>query len=363
MVGAGVDHSVSVRTGRKGNSSRLPGQLHPRVQRHDDQRVRILLCGIRQRRRLSPIPLHRAARRLGFPAQSLFGSSKTDQIPNSTGGWSSGLTEINEFDFNSGIYGAGTFGKTSKAPAISDTFTKIVGTHSLKAGFYWDTFENLQANGSDINGNYDFETWGASSTYNLTLDRLMMRPQNYDQYNSDVVPVITQHEWSIWGQDSWKATRKLTLNFGLRLDHEGQWYDKIGGTQVWDPASYVNTPNPPVDTGLLWNKISSKIPSSGWVSPLFFYNPRLGAAFDVFGTGRTVVRAGFGTYRYQVSSNDASGAMNGPLGSFDYNTSSTGGLNGFYGNGIQAGLECVVDHRRPQLELHRRPSSSPFRKA
>jgi hypothetical protein len=279
---------------------------------------------------------------LGFPAQSLFGSSKTDQIPNSTGGWSAGLTEINEFDFNSGIYGAGTFGKTSKAPAISDTFTKIVGTHSLKAGFYWDTFENLEANGSDINGNYDFETWGASSTYNLTLDRLMMRPQNYDQYNTDVVPVITQHEWSIWAQDSWKATRKLTLNFGLRADHEGQWYDKIGGTQVWDPASYVNTPNPPVDTGLLWNKISSKIPSSGWVSPLFFYNPRLGAAFDVFGTGRTVVRAGFGTYRYQVSSNDASGAMNGPLGSFDYNTSSTGGLNGFYGNGIQSGLECTA---------------------
>ena len=127
---------------------------------------------------------------LGFPAQSLFGASKTDQIPNSTGGWSSGLTEINEFDFNSGIYGPGTFGKTAKAPAISDTFTKIVSTHSIKAGFYWDTQENLQANGSDINGNYDFETWGSTSTYNLTVDRLMVRPQNYDQYNTDVVPDI-----------------------------------------------------------------------------------------------------------------------------------------------------------------------------
>jgi Carboxypeptidase regulatory-like domain/TonB-dependent Receptor Plug Domain len=279
---------------------------------------------------------------LGFPVQSVFGSSKTDQIPNSTGGWSSGLTEINEFDFNSGIYGKNTFGKTSKAPAISDTFTKIIATHSLKAGFYWDTQENLQANGSDINGNYDFETWGSSSTYNLTLDRLMMRPQNYDEYNTDVVPDITWHQWSIWAQDSWKATRKLTLNIGLRADHEGQWYDKIGGTQVWDPASYVNTPNPPVDTGLLWHKIAPQIPNSGWKSQLFFYNPRLGAAFDVFGTGRTVVRAGFGTYRYQVSSNDASGAMNGPLGSFDYNTSSTGGLNGFYGANVQAGAECTA---------------------
>jgi len=277
---------------------------------------------------------------LGFPAQSLFGASKTDQIPNSTGGWSSGLTEINEFDFNSGIYGPGTFGKTSKAPAISDTFTKILGTHSVKAGFYWDTQENLQANGSNINGNYDFETWGATSTYNLTLDRLMMRPLDYDQYNTDVVPDITWHQWSLWAQDSWKATRKLTLNIGLRADHEGQWYDKIGGTQVWDPATYVNTPNPPVDTGLQWHQINPAIPLSGWKSKLFFYNPRLGAAFDVFGTGKTVVRAGFGTYRYQVSSNDASGAMNGPLGSFDYNTQSTGGNNGFYGAGIQGGTLC-----------------------
>jgi hypothetical protein len=278
--------------------------------------------------------------KLGFPAQSLFGASKTDQMPNSTGGWDSGLTELNEYDFNSGIYGKNSFGKTSKSPAISDTFTKIVKTHSIKAGFYWDTQENLQANGSDINGNYDFETWGSSSTYDLTLDRMMGRVQNYDEYSSDVVPDITQHEWSLWAQDSWKTTRKLTLNLGLRADHEGQWYDKIGGVQVWNPATYDNGPNPAANTGLQWNKTNSAIPSSGWKSQLFLYNPRLGAAYDVFGTGKTVVRGGFGTYRYQVSSNDASGAMGGPLGSYDYATSGTAGYNGFYGYGVANGSVC-----------------------
>jgi hypothetical protein len=278
--------------------------------------------------------------KLGFPSQSLFANTKTDQMPNSTGGWNSGLTEINEFDFSSGIYGPGTFGKTSKAPSIADTFTKIVGTHALKAGFYWDTQENLQANGSDINGNYDFENWGASSTENLTLDRLMGRPLDYDQNNTDVVPLITWHQWSIWAQDSWKATRKLTINYGLRADHMGQWYDQIGGTQVWDPSTYVNTPNPPANTGLSWHQINSAIPNSGWKSQLFFYDPRLGVAWDVRGTGNTVIRAGFGTYRYQVSSNDASGAMNGPLGSYNYNTNSTGGNNGFYGFSVTNGAIC-----------------------
>jgi len=278
---------------------------------------------------------------LGLPVQSMFGTPKTDQIANSQGGWNSGLTEINEFDFNSGIYGPGTFGKTSTAPSIADTFTKIIKTHSVKAGFYWDAQENLQANGSPINGTFDFENWGYTTTQNMTLDRLMGRNLSYAEQNSDVVPDIIWHQWSIWAQDSWKASRKLTLNLGLRADHMGQWYDKLAGTQVWDPASYSNASNAPANTGLLWHELDSKIPSSGWESKLFFYNPRLGFAYDVTGTGKTVIRGGFGTYRYQVSSNDSSAAMNGPLGSFAYNSQGNAGVNGFYGFNIQGGLLCV----------------------
>ncbi len=146
----------------------------------------------------------------------------------------------------------------------------------MKAGFYWDAQENLQANGSPINGTFDFENWGYTTTQNMTLDRLMGRNLSYAEQNSDVVPDIIWHQWSLWAQDSWKASRKLTLNIGLRADHMGQWYDKLAGTQVWDPASYSNASNAPANTGLLWHELDPKIPNSGWESKLFFYNPRLG---------------------------------------------------------------------------------------
>lgn len=280
--------------------------------------------------------------KLGIAQQSLFGAPKTDQIANYQGQWNDGIPWINEFDFNSGIYGKGTFGKTSKAPSIADTFTKIVKTHSLKAGFYWDAEENLQSNGSNVNGTYSVSPWSNSSTYNETLDRLMGRNANYDETNLDAIPDIIWHQWSLWAQDSWKATSKLTVNVGLRADHEGQWYDKIGGTQVWDPASYDNSPNAAPNTGLKWHKIDPSIPNSGWKSRLFYYDPRVGVAYDLFGTGRTVIRAGFGTYRYQVSGNDGSQAMAGPLGSFDYSTG-TAGVPAFYGYQIQGGTVYTGD--------------------
>jgi Carboxypeptidase regulatory-like domain/TonB-dependent Receptor Plug Domain len=261
---------------------------------------------------------------LGFPSQSLFNGKVANQIPNFAGPWAGGQVEINQFAFQSGIYGPNSFGKTSKSPNITDTFTKIIKTHSVKAGFYWDTQENLQSPGADFQGTNNYSPWGGQDTGNVYADMYMGFVANYTETSTIPIPDYLQHQWSIWAQDSWKANRRLTLNLGLRADHEGQWYDKIGGTQVWDPSSYVNTAAPPANTGLLWHQTSSKVSNSGLISPLFYYNPRLGAAYDVFGNGRTVVRGGFGTYRYQLSSNDAGWAMNGPLGSFEFSTGSVG---------------------------------------
>lgn len=267
---------------------------------------------------------------LGFNVPGLFGHT-TSQIPNFEGPWGGAFPNIEEFSFD-GSFNGGAFGGLKKDPALYDNFTKVVGSHTLKAGFYWDTSENVQSAGGlgpGDNGTYNLG-WGPSGTGNLVADFLKGGTANYQQVSAFPTNDLKFHQWSIYAQDSFKANRQLTLNYGLRFDHVGQWYGTPEGFQVWDPASYVNGANgqpcPSVggvstcpNTGLLWHAIDSKIPLSGLVSPLFYYEPRVGLAYDIFGTGKTVLRSGFAVFHYQISTQVANAAT-GPEGAFTFTT-------------------------------------------
>jgi Carboxypeptidase regulatory-like domain/TonB-dependent Receptor Plug Domain len=254
--------------------------------------------------------------KLGFGVGGLFGHT-SKQIPNFIGQWGGSFPEIDNFPFDGAGFG-GAFGGLKQTPAIYDNFTKLVGPHTLKLGFYWDSSGNKQSNSGADNGTYNLGG-GQTSTTNTVADLVLGHIQNYQQESSIPIQNIQFHQWSIYAQDSFKANKQLTLNFGLRFDHEGQWYGNPGGMQVWDPASYVNSATAPANTGLLWNGIDHKIPTSGFVSPLFYYTPRVGLAYDIMGDGKTVFRAGLGVFRYQVSTEVCS-ACGGPLGSFQFQT-------------------------------------------
>ncbi len=256
---------------------------------------------------------------LGFNAMGLFGHT-TSQIPNFSPEYC--CSGGSPASFNYYPMSAGSFGGVKQVPAFYDNFTKIIGNHTAKVGFYWDTQSNSQPSTGADNGNYSFETYDTNiSSGNLVADEMLGNIASYSQQNKPYLQAIKWHQWSIYGQDSWKAAKSLTVNIGLRLDHIGQWY----GTpfNVWNPATYVNSTdaNAYPNTGLSWNANDPSIPQSGFPSKLFQYSPRLGLAYDIFGNGKTVFRGGLGTYYYQAST-EVANAANIAAGLFTFTTPS-----------------------------------------
>ncbi len=253
----------------------------------------------------------------GFSMNGLFTNPYTPQLPN-TISWGGAVPGYFAPTFGQ-QWQSGDFGKLSQAPNISDNLTKVAGTHTLKFGFYWDFARNQQTASNftaAAQGVLEFENYGANSTGNALADFATGRVTGFTQSNGEPVADFKYHQYSFYVNDQWKANRRLTLTLGLRFDHMGAWYPTSGpGLAVWNPSSYNNTCTDCAWTGLTWNAINSNIPNSGYPSRPFFIEPRVGVAYDLFGTGKTILRGGFGIYRYNFAYNSVSGgAYSVPLG-------------------------------------------------
>jgi hypothetical protein len=163
---------------------------------------------------------------LGMTTKGLFGVNEK-QIPN-TLSWSGPMAEfMPQTDFYAS--GANMFGAVKSDPAVYDNLTKVWGTHSLKFGFYWDQNQNSQSMGPQpTQGQFDFETYGGASSGNVYADQLTGRVAGYTQGNVGPMLVNEYHQTSFYAQDSWKASKRLTINFGIRFDRVGQYYDPTG---------------------------------------------------------------------------------------------------------------------------------------
>lgn len=254
----------------------------------------------------------------------LFGHTST-QMPNINGPWEGALSNIDQEPMD-GPFDGGSFGALKRVPQLYETISKVIGTHTAKAGFYWSQPYNSQSSGGDQGaedqGQFTLGWPAKYGTNNVVSDFELGRIANYEQQSAVPLDNFQMNQWSLWAQDSWKASRRLTLNLGVRADHIGQWYGEPNGQQVWDPSTYVDSPTAPANTGLTWHALDSSVPLSGFTSPLFYYNPRVGLIYDIFGNGKTLFRAGYGGYHYQISVNEATidNVGDGPKGVINYTT-------------------------------------------
>ena len=213
-------------------------------------------------------------------------------------------------------------------PEGGDNVSKVWGTHTATFGVYMTREVNNQvADNADTNGSINqYYLPGAGQTItdpapygspagtpgksytasgNWVGDDYEGFVFQYSQQN--LLPDVRLYFWNndFFAQDQWKVTPRFTLNYGMRFEHLGLWNDAHGkGLAIFDPNLIAQGSGVSPFPGFLWHQIDKSIPLSGNASTALFFEPRAGFALDVFGTGKTLFRGGFGEYRYHDSNND-----------------------------------------------------------
>jgi hypothetical protein len=210
---------------------------------------------------------------------------------------------------------------------IRDDISWTRGAHQLKFGGSWALYKKVQDLFGQTQGGFNFD---GTFTGNDFADFLLGDAKSYQELAVQDKGLWNNVSWAVYGQDNWRVNRKLTLNLGLRWDiapHTYEANNRMGNfyPSLYNPADAAvllpngtisptspglgTSPNPILaGVPLYLNGIG--IPGKGGVPKGLVDNhwadfgPRLGFAYDLTGSGKTVVRGGFGIMYERIQGND-----------------------------------------------------------
>ena len=191
-----------------------------------------------------------------------------------------------------------------KSWQFKDTMTFTAGNHTMKWGYEFirPVFEfNLALTRS--------ESFTGTRTGNAIADFMIGAFDNstIEFGIADHSPSTMKHQAFI--EDSWKLHPRLTLNYGLRYEPFIPFDQKGGRHTTWVPG-VQSTVFPDAPKGILFPG-DAGLPKRLTNSDLNNFAPRLGAAWDVAGDAKTVVRGGYGIF-YQQINGETTHAAEGP---------------------------------------------------
>jgi hypothetical protein len=101
-------------------------------------------------------------------------------------------------------------------------------------------------------------------------------------------------------QDTFKATAKLTINYGVRWEPSLPWHDLFHQAEMFSPAWYASGVKSQVFSNAYAGELFSGdpgMPTDGRSGSWNNFTPRFGFAYDPFGDGKTSVRGGAGLFQ------------------------------------------------------------------
>ncbi len=201
---------------------------------------------------------------------------------------------------NTGAGGAGGSQTDSDLMQIRDDVSLLAATHALKFGANYSYLPRLGV----LNANEHFATFTFFDDPSVILSNSNGRypqgfqtpgiVQRWQQANGGAVNGVGSwaesrkdaSQFSLWFQDDWRTTSRLTLNLGVRYDID------------WNFRDEENNPNSA--TMLALQGIGhpyAGLPKTQYKN----VSPRVGFAYDLAGDGRRVVRGGYGLYFDQIN--------------------------------------------------------------
>jgi hypothetical protein len=205
-------------------------------------------------------------------------------------------------------------------PTANASVTWVRGNHTYKAGADLRLDSNKSTLFASTDGQFTFSTNETALPYNQSSSigggtmGFAYASFLLGQVDSvKIAPIdnmrIGKHMVGLFVQDTWKVTRKLTLDYGLRYDYQTYLKEQYGRFAQFDP----NIPN--TSQGGMPGAVEFEGYGPGRCNCNFANNypfaigPRLGVAYQV--TPKTVLRGGWGIV--YSSTGDANGATQGGL--------------------------------------------------